>query len=81
MRRSQTLWSFVVATAVAGLVVASVLLARPSAAEECDRWQERYRAAREAGGGAVGTLDFVNVGPMAQLEAERPNGCEVPSEP
>ena len=81
MRRSRTLWSFVAATVVAALVVAAVVSSRPSGEDECLRWQERYRAALEAGGGAGGTLDFVNMGPMAELERDKPEGCETPAEP
>lgn len=78
MKRSQTLVSFLVAGLVAALVITAVVMARPSDEDECAGWQERYRAALEAGGGAGGMLDFVNMGPMAELEAQRPDGCEVP---
>ena len=63
------------AAGILALVGAAVLTGRST--ESCAEWQRRYEAARPEGG-AVGTLDFVNHGPLAQLEADRPEGCEVP---
>ena len=81
MRAPRIVVSFLVSATLAGLVVAAVVSSRPAGEDECARWQERYRAALEAGGGAVGTLDFVNMGPMPELRSERPDGCETPDEP
>lgn len=66
---------FLVAWVLAGLVVVAVA---SGGGDSCEEWQERYEAARPPDG-AVGTLDFVNMGPLAELRAERPDGCPIPN--
>lgn len=59
---------------LAGLLVLAIDASRDGGG--CDEWQERYEAA--APDGATGTFDFVNIGPLAELRAERPEGCPIP---
>lgn len=57
-------------------VVAGSLMIACSGPESCAEWQERYREAEPASGGGV--LDYVNQGPLAELRADRPEGCPIP---
>lgn len=68
----------VVAVAAAALVATAVLL---GGGDGCEEWQERYEAALESMGappGGSGTLQFINMGPLAGLEESKPEGCATP---
>lgn len=71
---SQRVFLFLVAVIVAGLVAIATLAGRSG--ESCEEWQAAYEEATVEG--ATGTLQFINQGPTADLEARRPDGCEIP---
>ena len=75
MRLSRGNVLFLIGVVFAGLVVVAVDASRDG--DSCAEWQERYRAAAPPSGGA-GALDFVNMGPLAELRADRPEGCAIP---
>lgn len=45
--------------------------------EACEKWQQEYEDMVAEGGG-TGALDLINIGPMAELEKRRPEGCATP---
>lgn len=72
--RQQRVFVFLVAVIVAGLVAIATLAGRSG--DSCEEWQAAYEAADVEG--ATGTLQFVNMGPLAELVESRPEGCPVP---
>jgi hypothetical protein len=78
-RSKQWIVSVAVAAAAAALVATAVLLGGGD--DSCEEWQERYEAALESMGaepGMTGSLQFINMGPLAGLEESRPEGCATP---
>ena len=73
-RPQQRVVLFVVAVVVAGLVSFATLAGRSE--QSCEEWQAAYEAANVEG--ATGTLQFINMGPLAELEESRPEGCAIP---
>jgi hypothetical protein len=71
----QRVFIFLVAVVVAGLVAIATLLGRSG--DSCEEWQQAYENADVEG--ATGTLQFINMGPTAELEAARPPGCPIPT--
>ena len=77
MTRRQVWRTVLVAAIVAELFVLLVVAIDAGKGDACERWQEQYEAAARSGGSG-GTLDYVNLGPLADLRRQRPEGCEVP---
>lgn len=69
----------VVAVAAAALLSAALLFGGDG--DSCEEWQARYEAGLESfgiEGGATGTLQFINMGPLAGLDESKPEGCAMP---
>lgn len=69
----QRIFLFLVAVVIAALVSIATLAGRSG--RSCEEWQTAYEEAN--GGVPAGALQFINQGPMTDLEARRPPGCEV----
>ena len=46
--------------------------------DACEKWQQEY-ADMVAEGGGTGALGLINLGPVAELEDRRPDGCATPN--
>ncbi len=76
MRRWRT-WRAVLVVAIVAELFVLLIAIDAGKGDACERWQEQYEA---MGGteGAAGTLDYVNLGPLADLREQRPEGCPIP---
>ena len=46
--------------------------------DACETWQRQYEELVDQGGGG-GILDYINLGPLAELRDQRPEGCHTPA--
>lgn len=64
-----------VGAALAVVVAVGVWAYLSGRADACREWQTRYEAMRPPRDGVFG---YVNIGPKAALEQQRPAGCPLP---
>ncbi|HEX2294771.1 MAG TPA: hypothetical protein VHN37_05620 [Actinomycetota bacterium] len=82
--RTRWVVSFLVALSTAAVLSAATLARDDGGGDDaCEEWRRRYEAAFESVGidpesVGTGTLQFVNLGPLAGLEESRPEGCAPP---
>lgn len=69
-------WAVALGGALVAAIIVGLWIYFDHQNDVCREWQARYRVlSRE---NRDGVFDYINIGPLATMRDERPEGCEVP---